>query len=287
MILVVGSSGFLGGLITQRLLEQGQSVRILRRRNPVYQTLIEAGAESVWGDLKDRSSLDTACQGVDIVITTANAASRGGDDTFENVDLHGTLALIDAAKANGVKQFIYVSAYGSNPESPNPLLKAKAQCEYALHESGLTYTILKPHIFIEVWVGTVIGIPLKVGEPITLVEQGSKRHSFVSVSDIAAVAIATVDNPLAFNQDIDIGGSTSVSWTELVNMVSRIVERSLTIRYVKIGEPVPLISDVMAQLLYATETYEVNINMAHTCQVFNLMLTPTEQVVRRLFSGIG
>lgn len=90
MILVAGGTGRLGGLITRHLLEQGKEVRILVRRNspseelakqgmatPI-ETLIDAGAQPVYGDLKDRASLDAACQGIETVVTTANSARRGG-----------------------------------------------------------------------------------------------------------------------------------------------------------------------------------------------------------------
>ena len=74
MILIVGSSGKLGGNIAKRLLEMGKSIRILTRENLAYQTFIESGAQHVKGDLKDRQTLEAACQGVDTVITTATAA---------------------------------------------------------------------------------------------------------------------------------------------------------------------------------------------------------------------
>jgi uncharacterized protein YbjT (DUF2867 family) len=69
----------LGGRITRGLLAQGKAVRILARNNPISaelaqqgransaQSLIEAGAQAVYGDLKDRSSLDAAVAGVDTV----------------------------------------------------------------------------------------------------------------------------------------------------------------------------------------------------------------------------
>lgn len=66
MILVVGATGLLGGMITQLLLEQEKEVQILVRENSIAaemvrvglgtpaETLIAAGAQPVYGDLKDR-----------------------------------------------------------------------------------------------------------------------------------------------------------------------------------------------------------------------------------------
>jgi len=287
MILVVGASGMLGGMIAGRLLEQRKPVRILQRSNPAYESLIEAGAEGVPGDLKDRASLDRACQGVDVVITTATAALRGGADTFTSVDQMGTQDLIDAAVMANVKQFIYVSAYGSDLDSAIPLLRYKGECEQRLRVSGMNYTILKPHIFIEVWVGAVVGIPLKAGAPVTLVEGGQKRHSFISVGDVAAVALATVDNREAFNAEIEIGGTPPVSWSQITDVVGSVMQQPLQVRSVHIGEPVPLLPESLWPLLYSTETYETNIDMADACRTFGLTLTPLEESIRRLFGSVS
>ncbi len=89
MILVVGATGNLGGGITQMLLVQGKTVRILSRPHSNYQPPVAAGAQAVMGDLKDLASLVPACEGIDTVVTTANSALRGDPDNVENVDLNG------------------------------------------------------------------------------------------------------------------------------------------------------------------------------------------------------
>ena len=133
MILVVGATGSLGGRIVRGLLEQGKAVRVFVRQNSpseqmaqqglahTVQSLIDAGAQPGWGDLKDRASIEAAVAGVDTVISTANSVKRGGEDTLETVDLQGTLDLIDAAQRAGVKRFLYASVQGASPDSPVPL----------------------------------------------------------------------------------------------------------------------------------------------------------------------
>ncbi len=61
MILVVGSTGLLGGAITRRLLATAQPVRILQRDNPAAQTWIDQGAEAAgrWYLEQARSLLDS------------------------------------------------------------------------------------------------------------------------------------------------------------------------------------------------------------------------------------
>ena len=63
MILVVGATGTVGGMIARGLLEQGRDVRIPVRPGSNYRPLVDAGAEPVVGDLKDPPSLVPACAG--------------------------------------------------------------------------------------------------------------------------------------------------------------------------------------------------------------------------------
>ncbi|MEE9601135.1 MAG: NmrA family NAD(P)-binding protein, partial [Thermoplasmata archaeon] len=58
LILVVGSTGRLGGMITRRLPDRGEAVRILVRPNSRCQELVDAGVWPILGDLRERSSLD-------------------------------------------------------------------------------------------------------------------------------------------------------------------------------------------------------------------------------------
>nr|PZN90993.1 MAG: hypothetical protein DIU52_05850 [bacterium] len=85
VILVAGATGQLGGLIARRLLARGEVVRILVRPGSDDQPLVELGAQPMFGDLKDPPSLAAACQGVSVVLTTADSAARGGADTVETV----------------------------------------------------------------------------------------------------------------------------------------------------------------------------------------------------------
>lgn len=151
MILIVGATGNLGGIITRGLLARGKDVRILVREGRNYAPLVAAGATPAIGDLKEPASLDAACRDVGTIVTTATAISRQPPDTLETVDDAGYRNVIEAAKAAGVRHFVFTSALGSSPDSPVPLLRIRALNEQRLRESGMTYTILQPNIYIEVW----------------------------------------------------------------------------------------------------------------------------------------
>jgi len=281
MILVVGATGNLGGAVTRMLLAQGQPVRILARSQSNYQPLAEAGAQVVLGDLKERGSLDPACEGAETVITTANSAARGGEDTVQTVDLKGNRHLIDAARAAGVKQFIFVSVLTADPNSPVPFLQAKGQTEDYLRESGLPYTILAPNGYMEVMVAGVVGIPAMMGQPVTIVGGGRRKHSFISLGDVAAFILAAIGNPAAINQKLLLGGPQPFSFRDAVAIYERVLGHQIPIRSVAPGEPVPGLPQMVAHLLAGLDTYDSPIEMTETARTFGIQLTPLEEVARR------
>jgi uncharacterized protein YbjT (DUF2867 family) len=293
MNLIVGATGSLGGRITRGLLAQGKAVRILARRNPLseelarqgrtntVQSLERAGAQSVYGDLKDRASLETAVRGIDTIIATATA--RGGEDTVPAVDLHGMLDLIGAARMAGVKRFIYTFIYVSVKGHPLPLFDIKATCEAALEQSGMEYTILWPAVFMEIWIGMVVGMPLMAQQPVTLIDQGDHRHNMVSEADVAAFALAAVDNPRAANQRISIGGPASYTWAEIVDRVGRAMGVQLPVQYLPLGSEVPLLPPEAGNLLIGMETFETFVEMEETAAAYGVKLTTLDEYIQGTF----
>src|SRR5687767_5120399 len=90
MILVVGATGQLGTAIVRKLLNDGRRMRALVRETSNYSHFSGTDAEIVKGDLRDPSSLASACEGVDTVIATANTAlPREKTDSFGTVDDRG------------------------------------------------------------------------------------------------------------------------------------------------------------------------------------------------------
>jgi uncharacterized protein YbjT (DUF2867 family) len=285
MILVAGATGILGSMITRRLLDQGRQVRILARKHSDYRGLATAGADVAFGDLKERATLDPALRGVEVVVTTANSAMRGGPDNPQSVEVEGNRNLIDAARAAGVRQFIYVSAYGASLDSPSDFVRGKAQTEQYLQESGMPFTILAPNIFMEVWIGMIVGAPLQQGQPVSIVGEGRRKHSFVSMEDVAAFAVAAVDNPAAINRYIPVGGPAAVSWTEVVNTAGRVMGQPIAVQLVPPGEPLPGLPAVVSQLMAGQDTYDSPIEMSELCHRFGVSLTPVDSYVERMFAS--
>lgn len=296
MNLVVGATGMLGGLITRRLLDQGKEVRILVRhdspsaelarqgRATAAEDLIAAGARPVYGDLKDRGTLDAACAGVTTVITTANSAVRGGEDNPQTVELQGNRNLIDAAQAAGVGHFIFVSAQMASPDSPAPFLAGKAQTETHLRASGMDYTILAPDIFMEVWIHMLVGLPASSGQPVTVIGSGERVHSFISMGDVAAFAVAAVDNAAAKNRRFELGGPRALSLRQAVRIYEQVLGQDIPVESVRPGDPVPGMHPNVAQVAASFDTFDSPIEMHETAAVFEVELASLEEVARQMLA---
>jgi uncharacterized protein YbjT (DUF2867 family) len=287
MKLVVGATGQLGGLIARQLLRHDTDVRVLVRPNSTYQPLVDAGALPALGDLKDRASLDAALQGVDVVITTANAVAATGTDTIESVDLLGNRNLIEAARAAGVGQFVFISALGCTPDSSVPFMRAKGVTEEHLRASGMPFTILAPNFFMEVWIGGLVGLAVAEGRPVTLVGEGRRKHSMISLQDVAAFAVASVGHPAAINRYVALGGPQALSWREVVACYEQLLRRAVGIETLPPGKLVPGLPPIASGLMAAMDTYDSPLDMAETARLFGVELTSVEAFARRTLAGVA
>jgi NADH dehydrogenase len=287
MILIVGATGQLGGLITRRLLAEGEAVRILAREGSAWQPLQTAGAQVSIGDLKNRATLDTACAGVDVVITTANSALRGGDDNTQTVDTDGNRSLIDAARSADVAQFIFVSAFGVTTDNPVPLFQAKARTEAYLRASGVPYTILAADGFMDVWLPMIVVGPVLEGRPVSIVGEGRRKHSLIAVDDVASFAIAAAGHPEAMNHHLPLGGPEAVSWRDVVAAFERRLGRTIPIVSLAPGQPLSGLPDIVAGLMAALDTYDSVIEMAGLAKTFGVQQTSLDQFVAGILNRVS
>ena len=236
--LVVGATGMVGGEICKRLAAQGKTVRALVRptSDPTKVRQLKAlGVETVQGDLRNRTSLEAACRGVDVVMTTASSmpfSYKPGENDIRSTDLEGEMGLIDAAKAAKVRHFIYTS-FSGNLELDFPLRNAKRAVERYLKASGLTYTILRPSCFMEVWLSPAVGFDAPNGK-VTIYGDGTKPLSWIAVRDVAAFAVASLENPAARNATLELGGPEALTPLEVVKIFEAAQGRSFAKQFVPV-----------------------------------------------------
>lgn len=281
MILVAGSTGLLGSEIVRQLRAQNTPVRALVRKTSdpeKVERLRRLGAAIVVGDLTDKASLVAACQGVDDVITTATTTvSQTPGDTIPAVDQAGQLNLVAAAKEVGVKHFIYVS-YSRNIHTDCPLTIAKRTVEEHLKNSHLTYTILRPSYFMEVWLSPALGFDYP-NHKARLYGDGHNPLSWISYVDVARFAVMAVNRPVARNEVLELGGPDHLSPNEVVQIFEEITGQTFAVEYVpekalkaqKAGTDDPLMQSFSALMIdYA---HGDPIDMTDTLKAFPIHLT--------------
>ena len=224
MILVVGATGTLGEEICQRLRTRGLAVRALVRQtaNSVrLKALLDAGVNPCWGDLKDAGSLREACDGVEVVISTASSTfSRQGGDSIETVDRQGQLSLIAAARDAGIGHFTFVTI-PRNLVRESPLTRAKAEAERALADSGMGYTILAGNYFMEIWLSPALGFDYPQRK-VVLFGDGRALITWVSYRDVAEFAVRSHLTPGAHNRILEVGGPQDLSPLEVVGIFEKV-----------------------------------------------------------------
>lgn len=234
MDLIVGATGLLGGEICRRLRAANKSVRALVRSTAdkaKIENLKSLGVELVSGDLKDRASLDKACQGISAVISSANSVlSRQAGDSIQTVDLEGQKNLISAAREAGVDHFIFVSL-SSNLDIDCPLTRAKRAVEEHLRQSGLGFTILLPAAFMEIWLSPAVGFDFPNAKA-RVFGSGQSKISFISFADVAQFAALALDHPQAQNATIELGGPEALSYSEIIAIFEELTGRKFEIEKV-------------------------------------------------------
>lgn len=238
MILVVGATGFVGGLVTRRLLEEGQSVRALVRggqHREEGRKLAQIGATVVEGDLTDHDSLTAACQGVKKVVCTATSMPHGKDDGLRRVDLEGTLALIDAAQVARIERCVFTS-YSSNIQIDSPLETAKRTCERRLMAAKQMQTvILQPSYFLEAWLSPALGFD-PAGGTVRVYGSGQNRVSYISAIDVAEFAVQLTVSEIDGTLALPMGGPRPVSQLEVVEVFAEKLEKKFALEYVSIHD---------------------------------------------------
>jgi NADH dehydrogenase len=292
MILVVGATGLVGSEICRLLTEKGEAVRAFVRATSdpgKVKHLTDIGAETVFGDLKDKASIEAACIGVSAVITTANTMhDRMQGDTFDAVDRQGQIDLIDAAKAAGAKQFVFVSAPPMN--AGLPLMDAKNAVENHLKSSGMTYTVLKPSCFMEVWLSPMLGFDAVNGTA-RICGTGEQKMSWISYKDVAKFAVESLENPAARNAVVELGGPEPLSPREVVAKFESVTGKNFEVQLVPeeaLRHQFSTASDELQKSFAGLMLFSANghgVDMTGVLEMFPLKLTSVDDFAKSVAGG--
>lgn len=147
-IAILGGHGNIAMHLHPILKKAGHEVHGLIRNPDHGNELRQAGATPVLCDVEKEDDISEMVGEADAVIFAAGAGPGSGIERKWSVDYEGAIKLLDAARKNGIKRYIMISAMKVEEPRGNEVFqeyqKAKSKADAALRDSGLDYTILRP-----------------------------------------------------------------------------------------------------------------------------------------------
>lgn len=243
MILVTGATGFLGRNVVRALRARGKDVRCLVRDPSRASVLSEYDVELARGDVLDPSALGEAMAGVEVVVHLVAIIREQGTATFDLINRQGTEMVLEAARAQGVRRFVHISAIGAQDSLRYPYLHSKWRGEQAVIGSGINYTILRPSILFgegDEFINALAGV-VKASPIVPVAGPGEVLLQPVSVEDVSAMVAEVVDNPRFDGRTVEVGGPAHLTYNEIVS----IIVRTMKLRRLRAHLPVPVMKRIV------------------------------------------
>jgi uncharacterized protein YbjT (DUF2867 family) len=140
--LVTGAFSYSGAGIAERLLDSGREVRTLTY-HPDRPHRLQARVDSLEYRFDDPAALARSLEGVNTLYNTFWVRFDHGKTSFANA-IESSRMLFFAARRAGVQRIVHLSITHPSLESPLPYFRGKALVEYALAQSGVPYSIVRP-----------------------------------------------------------------------------------------------------------------------------------------------
>lgn len=235
-VLVTGGSGFLGSHIAEELVRRGHDVVSLDGREPPTDVYA-----SILGDIRDSEVVRLAATGCDAVYHCAAIAdldqARTDPRLSTEVNVLGTLTVLEAAAASGVKRFVHASSVYVYARGGSIYRTTKRAAEGLVEDLspawGLESTILR--------FGSLYGPRADANNSIfRLVNQavvqgridfwgnGSEIREYIHVTDAAGLAVEALASQYA-GQVLHIAGRERISTRELVDMINEMLGGNLSV----------------------------------------------------------
>jgi UDP-glucose 4-epimerase len=262
--LVTGGAGFIGSNIVCRLIENGQAVRVLdnfatgQRGNLIKFT---GDIELIEGDIRDFWTVAKATKGIECIIHEAALPSvlRSIDNplTTTEVNVNGTLNLLEAARINDVRRLVYASSssvYGDSPEkSKSEELKPKPKSPYAITKlAAEEYCLIFHQLYgletVALRYFNVFGpqqnpnsqysavipkfiVQMIQGQSPTINGDGMTSRDFTFVENVVKATLLASEKEKAIGRVINVGCGHAYAINELVSSLNQILNTNIAPKY--------------------------------------------------------
>jgi NADH dehydrogenase len=229
--LVTGAFSYSGSHIAARLLQEGRSVKTLTfhpdRAHPLQESV-----ETCRYRFDDPAALARSLEGVNTLYNTFWVRFDHGSTSFANA-IECSRMLFHAARNAGVERIVHVSIANPTIDSPLPYFRGKALVEYALAETGVPYSIVRP-----TWVfggerdvlANNIAWILRHMPLFALPGSGDYEVQPVHVEDLARICVSAAGHER--DTVVDAAGPERMAFSELVSSMRAILETRAPIVHV-------------------------------------------------------
>jgi uncharacterized protein YbjT (DUF2867 family) len=246
-IFVTGGTGFVGREIVRQLHGIGHRVRCLVRNAERAKAVLPSSVALHPGDLTDPESLADGVKGCQSVIHLVGIIVEKGRSTFERVHVQGTQDMVKAAARAEIRQFIHMSALGSRDDAPSRYHQTKYRAEQIVIGSGMDWTIFRPSVifgpgdrFVNLLARIIQSSPV-----VPVIGPGETKIQPISVRNVASCFALAVGNPVSSQKIYELGGPRSLTYTQVYQIISDILEKKKKSFHIPISliKPGALISE--------------------------------------------
>jgi uncharacterized protein YbjT (DUF2867 family) len=247
MILVTGASGYVGNNLVRRLVELGKPVRaMVGNPEKALKRLadIESKIEIVKGDVTRPETLTEWMQGVDAVMHLVAVAIEKGKRTYELINTQGTINVVDAAKAAGVKRFLNMCQNGATPDHSSRFLRSKGIAQDYVAKSGLDWTAFRPTVIFgpqDEFANVLARLIQITPVAFPIVGDGKAQFQPVYIGDVVEAFVRSLEDKSTIRHEYELGGPEVLTYEQIVDRVLKALKTSR----IKIKVPVPVIRPVV------------------------------------------
>jgi len=220
VVLVTGASGFIGGAITERVVDRAEVRSLtLHPSRQRFGTRVRTFAY----DFDQPRRMAEAFDGVDVFVNTYYIRFKYAGASFEQA-VARSRALIDLAKATGVGKIVHVSVSNADERSHLPYYANKARIEQLVRDAGLDFTILRPALVVgpgDILVNN-IAFFLRRLPVFAMFGKGDYRLQPMAIDAFADIAVEAIDGGHS-RQTVAVAGPRDWTFLELVRAIRRAV----------------------------------------------------------------
>lgn len=241
MIAVAGATGYIGGLLCERLRRDGQDVRALAREPAGASDLERIGCVVRGADVLEPESLGPALSGVDVAYYLVHSMGRGADSEFAERDHQGAENFAAAASAADVRRVVYLGGLGEGSEH----LASRHATAQALRSGSVPVTYFRAAAVIGAGsesFRTVFYLVRRL--PLMVTPRWvTTRTQPIAVGDAVAYLAAAADLDLPLDREIQIGGPDVTTYGGMIDELALALGRRPPFRIT-----VPVLSPALSSL---------------------------------------